>query len=178
MSGSSDGSGEMKRAVFLSLLIPTAVAAQGQPPQTAVNMDAGLARMQQLESNAVAERDAQQRAYEAEQQRQQKAAAAAQQKRDRAQAAMASQRDRERRDAAGRQRSIEDQDRAYENRYKELRLKQLETQVNRENDKINADLARSKAETDEVQSKAEATRNVSKGVQKNLQDANRHWWEK
>jgi hypothetical protein len=178
MSGQGDGSGKMRRAVLLALLIPAVAAAQEQPSQAAVNMDAGLARIQQLESNEAAERDARQRAYEAERQRQQRAAAAAQQKRERAQAAVASQRDRERRDEASRQRGLEDQDRAYENRYKELRLKQLETQVNRENDKINADLARSKAETDAVQSKAESMRNVSKGVQKNLQDANRHWWEK
>ncbi|MFC5429176.1 DUF5384 family protein [Paraburkholderia denitrificans] len=134
--------------------------------------------MQALESNAESERAAQQQKAEADNRKRRQQEEAAQRKRAQAKAAAQEQANRERQASINRQREIEDQDRSYENRYKELQLKKLETQVNRENDLINADLARSKAETDAVQSGAEASRNVSKGLQKNLQDANRHWWEK
>ncbi|MBN3816994.1 hypothetical protein G3N57_10415 [Paraburkholderia sp. Se-20369] len=166
----------MKRGVFtLLLLTAIPVFAQEQAP---VNLDNGIARMQALESNAENERVMRQQQAEADRRRQQQQAAAAERKRAQAQAAGQAQANRERQAATDRRRAIEDQDRNYENRYKELQLKKLEAQVARENDRINADLARSKAETDAVQSAADANRNVSKGVEKNLKDANRHWWEK
>ncbi|KVA13831.1 DUF5384 family protein [Burkholderia ubonensis] len=166
----------MKRKILTLLLLTTLPAfAQEQAP---VNLDNGIARMQALESNAEHERAAQQQQAEADRRRQRQQAVAAERKRSEAHAAAQAQANRERQAAVNRQRAIEDQDRSYENRYKELQLKKLEAQVARENDRINADLARSKAETDAVQSQADANRNVSKGVEKNLKDANRHWWEK
>ncbi len=166
----------MKRGV-LALLMLSAIPAFAQE-QAPVNLDNGLVRMQALESNAENERAAQQQKAEAEYRKQRQQEATAQRKRAEAKAAAQEQANRERQASINRKREIEDQDRSYENRYKELQLKKLETQVSRENDKINADLARSKAETDAVQSGADASRNISRGLQKNLQNANRHWWEK
>ena len=53
---------------------------------------------------------------------------------------------------------------------KKLRLKAIETRVNRENDFIDSQLNREKAKTDVVQSEADVRRNVSSGVKSYMTD--------
>ena len=69
-----------------------------------------------------------------------------------------------------RQQAFEDKQRAIALKAEEFRLKALETRVNRENDYVDHELKRQDANTDVVQSGADATRAVAKGAGSYLTD--------
>ncbi|MGL5784636.1 MAG: DUF5384 family protein [Alphaproteobacteria bacterium] len=62
----------------------------------------------------------------------------------------------------------EEEDREYQRRLRALELKKLEARANRENDFIDQEINRNKAETDLIQSEADSTRTVSDGLADNL----------
>lgn len=64
----------------------------------------------------------------------------------------------------------EDEDRALDIEERKLKLQTMKAKADRANDYIDADLRSSAAQTDVVQSKADATRNVSSGTKALLED--------
>jgi len=70
----------------------------------------------------------------------------------------------------GRAEQQEDEDRALDIEERKLKLQELKAKADRANDYIDADLRSSAAQTDVVQSKADATRNVSTGTKALLED--------
>jgi lipid II:glycine glycyltransferase (peptidoglycan interpeptide bridge formation enzyme) len=70
-----------------------------------------------------------------------------------------------------RDQTYEDQLRALDVQEKMLELKAKQAKVARANDYIDQDLNRSRAETDEIQSRADAARNISSGEKSFLNQA-------
>jgi hypothetical protein len=106
--------------------------------------------------------------------RQERAAAqqrAAQVARERARAAAAQAAHDEALADKRRDQQFEDRMRELEIREKELELKKLEARAKREDEFIDRDLAHQRAETDVVQSQADANREVSSGVKTYLQQS-------
>jgi ATPase subunit of ABC transporter with duplicated ATPase domains len=133
-------------------------------------VNAAVSQQKQDEAEAEAAREEEYRQQQLAQQ-----LAAAQQARAAA-AALAQEQARQDRIAAARQ-AREAKDEAYQDQLieldlqqKKLQLQAQQTQVNRENEVIDQQLKRQSAETDLVQSKADANRNISQGQKTLLQD--------
>ncbi|WP_207003882.1 DUF5384 family protein [Trinickia mobilis] len=148
----------------------SAVLAQTNLSDQIGAVNSAVSQQKQQEAEAEAAREEQYRQQQLAQQR-----AAAQQARAAADA-RAREQARQDRIAAARQ-AREANDEAYQDQLKELELQQKklelqarQTQVNRENELIDQQLKRDTAETDLVQSKADANRNISQGQKTLLQD--------
>jgi hypothetical protein len=72
--------------------------------------------------------------------------------------------------AAAKQSAYEDQQRDMDLQERKLKLQAEQVRVNRENDVIDAQLKRENAQTDVVQSNADANRNISEGGKSLLED--------
>ena len=140
------------------LMVPSVVAVQAQTLQQQI--DSVYAVQEQQDAARRSAWDARQAALRA-QQRQEHAAERAQQE-----ASAARQRARNAAIAAeqARNTSYEDKLRAQELEMRSLALKAEQTRIGRENDYIDAELARRKAETDVVQSNADANRELASGL--------------
>ncbi|MGF6409565.1 DUF5384 family protein [Paraburkholderia sp. MM5482-R1] len=137
-----------------------------QNAREAAQQAAAQAELQREQEAQARERDREERAAEAEQRRRDAIAAADHSAAQaRLKAAATARAARQSKDEA-----YADQMRDIDLQQRSLQLQAQQTRVNRENDVINAELARDKARTDVIQSKADSNRNVSEGAKSLMQD--------
>jgi hypothetical protein len=150
--------------ISLFLALPGAAFAQ---TSLSDQINSVYSAQQQNDYAAQAAAQAQEREVQREQHRQWAAAREAQ----RAQAARAMAHEATAEADKKRDQTYEDQLRALDVQEKMLELKAEQAKVARANDYIDQDLNRSRAETDEIQSRADAARNISSGEKSFLNQA-------
>ena len=148
----------MKKIVLVATLGALSVIASAQP-----SMQDQINAVNNEQNRIVAEENRRRAIAAQQEQERQKAIAAQQEAQMKAQKAAADARERERQKDKARNQTFEDENRQIDLELRKAALEKEKARAKRSNEYIDQELKREGAVTDVVQSKADATRNVSEG---------------